>query len=212
MKKTALMLVALLGMFVAQAQIPAEVTDVMNRCKAAMTNPSGIEYEMNMKAGMGIISMNIYVVNATKGTKHRTTVSTKVLGIEVTTEDGFNGTESWHITHTDEADTITISRGPSNTKLKGELEWDYAKRYKKAKMKVSDGYYVITFSEPVDKSNEAKSVVIKVSTKNYTLHEIKSGARGAKVTMTITKIRIGLSDNYFKLDLDRYPNAVVIRN
>ena len=44
------------------------------------------------------------------------------------------------------------------------------------------------------------------------MREIRSSARGAKVTMTITKVRVGLKDSYFKLDLSKYPNAVVIRN
>ena len=47
---------------------------------------------------------------------------------------------------------------------------------------------------------------------DYIMREVRSGARGAKVTMTITKVRVGLKDSYFKLDLSKYPNAVVIRN
>lgn len=212
MKKVVLMLVALLGMFEVQAQIPAEVTDVINRCRTAMTNPSGIEYEMDMKAGMSIIALNTHIVNATKGEKPRYSLSIKVLGVDMTVEDGYDGTESWHFSRSGEVDTITITRGRSQKTKEGELAWDYDQVYKKAKMKVKDGYYVITFSEPVDRANEAKTVVIKVSTKNYILRELKTSAKGVTVTMTITKVRVGLSDNYFKLDLSRYPNAVVIRN
>ena len=29
--------------------------------------------------------------------------------------------------------------------------------------------------------------------------------------MTVTRIRIGLKDSHFKLDLSKYPDAVVIR-
>lgn len=212
MKKVVLVLVALLGMFGVQAQIPAEVTDVMNRCRTAMTNPSGIEYEMDMKAGMSIIALNTHIVNATKGEKSRYSLSIKVLGVDMTVEDGYDGTESWHFSRSGEVDTITITRGRSQKKKEGELACDYDQVYKKAKMKVKDGYYVITFSEPVDRANEAKTVVVKVSTKNYILRELKTSAKGVTVTMTITKVRVGLSDNYFKLDLSRYPNAVVIRN
>lgn len=78
-------------------------------------------------------------------------------------------------------------------------------------MKHKDGYYEITFSEPKDKKKEAKSMTVKIAEKNYVIREMHTSTRGARMTMNITKIRIGLKENYFKLDLTKYPNAVIIR-
>ena len=191
----------------AQAQIPSEVTDVMNRCRAAMTNVAGLEYEMDMKAGMGPVALKMHFVSAKKGDLSRTRVVTKVLGMEITTESGFDGTNTWEV----KDDTITITRGNTMKKGKEEMNLALDKQYRKAKMKQKDGFYEITFTEPKDSSVEAKSVTVKVSDKNYVLRELRSGARGAKLTMTVTKIHVGLHDNYFKLDLSKYPNAVVIK-
>lgn len=191
----------------AYAQIPSEVTDVMNRCRAAMTNVAGLEYEMDMKAGMGPVALKMHFVAAKKGDLSRTRVVTKVLGMEITTESGFDGTNTWEV----KDDTITITRGNTMKKGKEEMNLALDKQYRKAKMKQKDGFYEITFTEPKDSSVEAKSVTVKVSDKNYVLRELRSGARGAKLTMTVTKIHVGLHDNYFKLDLSKYPNTVVIK-
>lgn len=191
----------------AYAQIPAEVTDVMNRCRAAMSNPNGLEYEMDMKAGMGPVAMKMHFVVAKKGDLSRTRVVTKVLGMEITTESGFDGTNTWEV----KDDTITITRGNTMKKDKGEMNLALDKQYRKAKMKQKDGFYEITFTEPKDSSVEAKSVTVKVSDKNYVLRELRSGARGTKLTMTLTKIHVGLNDSHFKLNLAQHPNAVVIK-
>ena len=212
MKRLFLLLGLMLGIAGVQAQVPAEVTDVMNKCRAAMTNPNGLEYEMDTKAGLGPLAMKMHFVIADKGNLNRTTMTMKIMGIEVTTESGFDGINTWEIEHSEKRDTITITKGDTRKKSEGDLSLDLDKKYNKAKMKLKDGYYEIAFSEPKDKDNEAKSVTIKVQEKNHILREVRSGARGAKVTMTVTKVRVGLKDSYFKINLSEYPNAVVIRN
>jgi hypothetical protein len=211
MKRLFILLALILGIASAQAQIPAEVTDVMEKCRAAMTNPTGLEYEMDMKAGMGPVAMKMHFVVANKGNLNRTTVTTKVLGMEVITESGFDGTDTWEVNHASKGDTITITHGNLQKKSDDNLSLELDKKYNKAKMKHKDGYYEITFSEPKDKKNEAKSMTVKIAEKNYVIREMHTSARGARMTMNITKIRVGLKDNYFKLDLTKYPNAVIIR-
>lgn len=211
MKKLFLLLALAFGIAGAQAQIPAEVTDVMNRCRAAMTNANGLEYELDMKAGIGPVSMKMHFVIANKGNLSRTQMSMKVLGTEILTESGFDGTDTWEIDHSPKSDTITLTKGNKLQKSEGELSFDLDKQYNKAKMKHKDGYYKITFSEPKDKDSKVKSITVKISDKNYTMRELSSGTWGAKVNMTITKIRVGLKDSHFKLDLTKYPNAVIIR-
>lgn len=212
MKRIFLLLALSLGIAGIQAQVPAEVTDVMDKCRAAMTNAAGVEYEMDVKAGMGPLSVKIHFVVADKGDLNRSISTTKIMGVDVVTESGFDGTDTWKIDRSSKGDTITFTHGNNRKKSKGDLWLDLDKKYNKAKMKLKDGYYEISFSEPKDKDNEIKSATIKVQEKNYILREMRSGARGAKVTMTVTKMRVGLKDNYFKLDLSKYPNAVVIRN
>ena len=210
MKRFVFFVLSILGTAGVWAQIPAEVTEVMDRCRAAMTNASGLEYEMDIKAGLGPLSMKMHMVVANKGDLSRTTVSTKVLGMEVVVESGFDGTNTWEIDHSPKGDTITFTQG-NHKKSDKELVFDQDKQFNKAKMKLKDGYYVITFSDPKDKSSKVKSVTVSISAKSYTMREVRSGAGGAKVTMTVTKIRVGLNDSYFKLDLSKYPDAVIIR-
>ena len=208
MRKAILFVVAmLLGAAGVRAQIPAEVTAVMDKCRTAMENPNGLEYEMDIKAGVGPVAMKMHMVVASKGKMSRTSFSTRVLGNDIVVENGFDGTDTWE----NEGDTITITRGDHRKKDKNVLSTDFDKRYRKAKMKEKDGYYVITFTEPKDKDNEAKSVTTWLSMKSCMMQELKTTAKGASVTMKVTKIRVGLKDEYFKVDLGKYPNAVVIR-
>ena len=200
-----------LGVAGAQAQVPAEVTDVMDKCRAAMTNAAGLEYEMEVKSGIGPLSMKMHFVNAEKGDMSRSVMSFTVMGTDLGIESGFDGTDTWEIKRSSKVDTIIFTRGNNLKTDNGSLSLDLDKRYNKAKMKLKDGYYEIAFSEPKDKKNEAKNVTIKVQEKNHILREVRSGARGAKVTMTVTKIRVGLKDSYFKVDLSKYPDAVVVR-
>ncbi len=214
MKRLFLLLALALGIANAQAQIPTEVTEVMGKCRAAMANATGLEYEMDMKAGIGPVAMKMHFVVANKGNLNRTLMRMTVLGTEIVTENGFDGTDSWEIDHAakeTQSDTITFTHGNKKKKSKNELSYDLDKQYNKAKMKLKDGYYEITFSEPKDKTNEVKSATVKISEKNYVIREMRTGARGAKVTMKITKIRVGLKDSYFKLDTSKYPGAVIIR-
>lgn len=212
MKRLLLLLALTLSIVGAQAQIPADVTDVMNRCRAAMTNPSGLEYEMDIKTGMGPLTMKMHIVSAEKGNLHRTKLTMKIMGMDIVTESGFDGTNTWEVKHSDRSDTIIITSGDKNKNDDKELSLDLDKQYTKAKMKLKDGYYEITFTEPKDKSSKVKSMTVKISEKNYTMRELKTTASGVKATMTITKIRVGLRDSYFKLDMSKYPDAVVVKD
>lgn len=212
MKRLLLLLVLALGIVGAKAQIPAEVTDVMNRCRAAMTNPSGLEYEMDIKTGVGPLAMKMHIVSAEKGNMHRTKLTMRIMGMDIVTESGFDGTNTWEIKQSERRDTITFTSGDKSKKGDKELSFDLDKQYTKAKMKLKDGYYEITFTEPKDKSSKVKSVTVKISEKNYTMRELKTSASGVKATMTVTKIRVGLRDSYFKIDMSKYPDAVVIKD
>lgn len=199
----------------ALAQIPAQVNEVMAKCKDAMTNPNGVEYYMDVKASVGPVGMfTTHYITGSRGEKTKATMSMAVMGKEITFMSGFDGNESWELTSVNGHDTIRIEKGMATNKKNkddGTIDFDLAEGFKKASMKEKDGYYVIDYSDPVDKKSEIKKMTVKVSTKNYCMHEMKTSAKGVRITMTVTKIKIGLTDDYFKLDLSKYPKAVVIR-
>ena len=212
MKRVLLLsLFVLLATIGVQAQIPSEVKEVMTKCQKAMNNPNGLEYTMNMKLSMGPISLtNSKLTIASKGEMNRTLMTMSVAGIEATFESGYDGKESWEVKHSEKQDTIRITKGRKN-ESDDALDFDMAKGFKKAKMKLKDGYYEIEYYDPIDKKSEMKKIIFVVSAKNFYLHELRTSAKGAKVTMTITKIRVGLRDDYFKINPSKYPNAVVVR-
>jgi hypothetical protein len=212
MKKYFLMaVVAVMAAMNVEAQIPAEVKSVMEKCQAAMNNPKGVEYNMDVRLSMGPVGMTTNFVTANKGEMERTQMTMKVLGKSVCVLSGFDGKEGWSLQQMDGKDTIRIKTGDEKKSNDGEIDFDIGDGFKKAKMNVKDDCYVIDYSDPIDKKSEIKKASFKISTKNYTLREMKTSVKGARVTMTVKKIKIGLSDDYFKLDLSKYPNAVVVR-
>lgn len=201
-----------LAMFMAvlsvHGQVPSEVKEVMRKCEAAMSSPQGVEIDMNVKTSLAFVKlMNMRFVTGEKGSKSKALMTMSILGKEVTIESGFDGEQEWVATD----DTVTITKTTTKGKGDSELNFNLANEYKKAKMKLKNDCYEIDFSEPVDKKNEAKSVSVKVSKKDYRLREMKMSMKGAKATITINKVRFGLKDDYFKLDLSKYPKAKVIR-
>ena len=52
---------------------------------------------------------------------------------------------------------------------------------------------------------------MKIDKDKYYFREMKTKVKGVSMTMRMTKIKIGVSDDVFKLDLKKYPNAVVVR-
>lgn len=212
MKRILLLLALVLGIGASQAQVSADVSAVMDKCRQAMSSSSGMEYTMDVKVSIGPVNMmTMTFVIGEKGDMERAVMRTKVLGTEIANETGFDGKEQWEVSHSPKGDTITIGGTRKKGEKDGEVELDLDKMYRKAKMKDKGTYYEITFSDPVDKKNEAKKMTVKISSKSYRLMEMKTSAHGSKATMTFNKYRIGLKDDYFKLDTSKYPGAVIIR-
>lgn len=209
MKKILLMAVAAIMVAMSvQAQVPAEVKDVMSKCRKAMSNPAGMEYQMDIKSYMGPVKLTtMHLQIGSKGVKEKNIVTMSVLGQEITMESGFDGTQEWKA----DEDTVVITKTTKKSNAESDLRLGLDSQYKKARMKVKDDCYEIVFTEPIDPKDEAKKVTVKVDKKTYYIRELKTGARGATVDMVVSKIRIGLKDDYFKLNLSKYPTAVVVR-
>ena len=213
MKRLFLFLILTLALGIgAQAQIPADVTAVMDKCRQAMDNSAGMEYTSAVKVAVGPVTlMKMDFVIGNKGNLERATMKTKIMGQEIIYESGFDGKESWEVKHSSDGDTITIGNTKKKGSNDGEVDLDLDKMYRKAKMKNKGDYYEITFSDPVDKGNEAKKMTVKISSKTYRLQELKPSAHGGKMTMTFSKYRIGLKDDYFRAPRAKYPGAVVVK-
>ena len=214
MKKLLLMVaVALMTAMSVQAQIPAEVKDILKKC-AEKTKPSG-GYELDLKLHVGavIASMNGTMKMCKKGDKSFSVVQLKVLGREVYSEKGYDGTQTWRYSKAsddEERDTLTITKGAKRGKDKFSVDMGLDTKYKKAKLKTTDKHYEITFTGPL-KKDTPKKCIIRIDKNKYLLHEYETKVSIASMKMTVTRIKYGVSDNVFVLDSKRYPNAVVVR-
>ena len=217
MKK--ILLMAVVAMMTAAnmcAQIDPQVIEVLKKSQEKMNNPHGTEVEMTIDVTLMVKLTGMKIKASEKNNKLRLTMESKVMGQEMYVETGFDGQQEWQYMHhkddDDKArrDTLTIIK--TNRKPKGEhsVNFDIYKEYKAAKMKLDGQYYEITFTKPVKKDSPGK-VVMKIDKDKYYFREMKTKVKGTTMTMRMTKIKIGVSDDVFKLDLSKYPNAVVVR-
>ena len=216
MRKLLLLALALvLSASALHAQVPADVKAVMDKCSAAMSSPDGVEYDMDMKFSLGFVSLgHSRIIMASKGDMFLTSMSVSLADDALSVISGFDGSQSWEVKHTSKYDTIHIYNGKRDLSAddnKG-IDFDVANEYKKAKMKLVDGCYEIVFSKPIDKKADIKEVEFKIDAKSYQLRQMKTAAKGVKVTMSLNKTKKGLSDNYFKLNTSQYPNAIILRD
>lgn len=212
MKKLLTIALLLLGM-VAQAQIPAEVKDILKKCGEKTHYSGGTEMDIKLHVGAVIASMNGTMKMYKKGDKSYSIVTMKALGREIYGENGFDGTHDWKYskaTDDEERDTLTITKSAKKSKEKYSINLGLDKEYKKAKLKTTDKYYEITFTDPLKKKTPKKAI-LRIEKDKYLLHEYETKVSVASVKMTVTRIKYGVSDNVFVLDPKKYPNAVVVR-
>lgn len=130
----------------------------------------------------------------------------------------FVGTQVWKYKSriktkdVDRRDTLFISPAKKGNKISGgnEIDFNLHEEYRKATMKEKTDYYEITFTEPKDKEMPKKSIM-RIRKSNYHFYEMESKQSGVSVRMTASKIKFGVSDNIFKLDMKKFPGATVIR-
>ena len=196
-----------------QAQIPEEVKDIMKKSAEKFKNDNGLELDMKLHVGAVIMSMDGTMKVCKKGDKSFSVLSMKVKGHEMYREMGYDGTQTWSYEKAvdkDERDTLTITKGAQKKKEKFSVDMGLDKEYKKAKLKTTDKFYEITFTGPLTKDMPKKSI-IRIVKDTYMLHQYETKVSIASMKMTVTKIKLGLSDNIFTFDPKKYPNAVVVR-
>ena len=205
--------VAIMTAMSVQAQIPAEVKDILEKCAEKNHHSGGYELDMKLHVGAVIASMNGTMKMCMKGEKSFSVIQMKVMGHEIYHETGFDGTQTWRYSKAaddEERDTLTITKGALKKKDKFAIDMGLDMKYKKAKLKTTDKHYEITFTEPLNKEMPKKSI-IRIDKNKYLLHEYETKVSIASVKMTVTRIKYGVSDNMFVLDPKKYPNAVVVR-
>ncbi len=214
MKKILLMAaVAMMTAINIHAQIPVNIKQVLDKCDEKMSNPSGLVMDITLKMKMLIFSGNGTMKWYMKGDKSFMVMTMKALGQEMREESGFDGLQEWQYTTASskkEKDSLIITKTTVAKNNDYGINIDYEKSYKKAKMKEKGLYYEIDFSDRID-PELPKKMSVKIAKDSYFLREISTSVSAAKVTMTVTKITKGCSDNWFKLDMNRYKNAVVVR-
>ena len=205
-----LLLVLSIGM---QAQIPEEVKDIMKKCAEKMKSDNGLEIDLKLHVGAVIASMDGTMKMYRKGDKSFSIVNFKVKGHEMYSETGYDGTQTWRYERAvdeEERDTLTITKGAQKKKEKFSVDMGLDKEYKNAKLKTTDKFYEITFTGPLKKDTPKKSIV-RIVKDTYMLHQYETKVSIASMKMTVTKIKLGLSDNIFTFDPKKYPNAVIVR-
>jgi len=210
-------ILTLCGTMSALAQIDPQVTEIMRKCEKVMSNPAGLEMTMTVEARMVVKLTGMTATVAMKNEKSKATVVMKVLGREVRTEEGFDGTQEWSYRHIDikkkgkeVKDTLTIKKADKKSKSDYDIDLGMDKDYNAATVKVSGQYYELTFTNPINK-DDPKKVVVKIDKDKYYFREMKAKQSGVSMTMTVTKIKFGVRDDIFKFDPKNYPNAVVVR-
>ena len=197
------------------AQIDSQVIEVLKKSQEKMSSPLGTEIEMTVEVTLLVKLTGMKIKCAEKNNKIRMFLESKVLGQEMTVESGFDGQQEWEFMHSKDdgkarRDTLTIKKTTQKPKNENTIDFGIYKEYKTAKMKLSGQYYEITLTNPIKKDSPGK-VVMKIDKDKYYFREMKTKVKGVTMTMTLTKIKIGVSDDVFKLDLKKYPNAVIVR-
>lgn len=205
--------VAMMAVVSANAQFPANIKAVLDKCDEKMLPPSGLVMDISVKMKMLVFSGSGTMKWYMKGDKSFMTMNMKAMGHEMKEESGFDGKQEWEYhTATDkkERDSLIITKTSVAKNNDYGVNIDYEKSYKTAKMKEKGLYYIIDFSDRID-PELPKKMTIKIAKDSYYLREITTSVSVAKITMTVTKVTKGCSDNWFKLDMNRYKNAVVVR-
>ncbi len=212
MRQILITMLLLLGISV-QAQIPNEVKDILKKCGEKMHSESGMEMDLNLRVSAMMMSMNGTMKVYKKGDKSFSIMTMKAFGKEMYTELGFDGKTEWEYNKAsdkDDCDSLVITANAKPKKGKFSVDLSVDKEYKNAKLKTTGKFYEITFTDPL-KKDTPKKTVLRIVKDTYMLHQMETKVSIATAKMTVSKIKVGVSDNIFVFDSKKYPNAVVVR-
>lgn len=196
-----------------QAQVPQEVSKILAECSKKMDHPSGMEIDMKVSAGVSIAKMNMNIKMFTKGEKSLSQISMKLLGREIYSESGYDGVQQWEYKKAfkkDAVDTLTISKPAKKPKGDYEIDFDLDHEYSKATLKTKGDFYEITFTNPKDKELPKRAVML-INKKNGYFQEFSAKESGVTMKMTVQKIKIGVNDQVFKFNQNKYAKAKIVR-
>ena len=208
--------ILLCGTLSTQAQIDPQVTQILKKCQEKMNDPRGVETTMTLDVGLVVKIMSGTITTVEKGNKMKAMTTMKIMGKSMTMETGFDGTQQWEYEHSTNGkgkkDTLFVTKTTQRPTTEHALNFNLDKVYKTAKAKLNGQFYELTFTNPI-KKDWPKKQVMKIDKDKYYFNEVKSKEEksGATMTMKLTKIKIGVSDEAFKFNPKNYPNAIIIR-
>ena len=211
-----IVVIAMIAAVNSNAQIDPQVREVLKKSQEKMSSPYGTEIEMTIDVTLMVKLTGMKIRALEKNNKTRLFLESKVMGQELVVESGFDGKQEWQYVHRKDdggkakRDTLTIIKTTQKPKNEYTVDFGMDKNYKAAKMKVDGQYYEITLTKPIKKDSPSK-VVMKIDRNKYYFREMTTKVKGTTMTMKLSKIKIGVSDDLFKLDLKKYPNAIVVR-
>ena len=219
-KKFLFVIVAAMMCASLSAQIPAEVKAVLKQCEQKMDNPAGMEVDLKLRTSVLMFKINGTMKVYSKGDKEFTKLTMSAMDENMDEESGFDGVQEWKFKpgrkatkkHPAVADSLIITKAAKKSKGDFSIELDMEDDYKKATMKEKDGLYVITFTDPKKKDDDTpKKMVVKIAKNTMLFHSLETKISIMSVRLTATHYKVGVSDDVFKLDPKKYPNAVVVR-
>ena len=209
--------VAIMAAVSINAQIEPKVIEVLNKSQEKTNNPQGTEIDMTVEVTMVVKLTGMKIKTLEKNGKMRMFTESKMLGKELAVESGFDGQQEWSYSHwkDDEdakgrRDTLTIKKTTKKPKYENTVDFEMYKNYKNGTIKLNGQNYEITLTKPKKEKLPGK-VVMTIDKDKYLFREMKTKTKGVSVTMKMTKFKIGVSDDAFKLDQTKYPKAVVVR-
>ena len=211
MKQRILLIIMLLPLCTClRAEIAADIIEVLSKSDSVISRPEGVKMEMDVKASIAILSMNLQITSLEKGNKSRMIMQTTVLGKTFYSEEGCDGTQGWSYEKNDlskSKDTLTIYPAES---LDNDytVEMDAYKDYENAKMKLKDEVYEIVLSKP--KSEDVpKKTTMRIDAKTFYPKQMQIKDSGATITINIKEISFGVDDKELAFDIANYPDAVI---
>ncbi len=193
-----------------RAEIAPKIITIMQRSDALLDSETGVKMQMNVKVSMLVFSMNLSVTACSKGDKYYFLMYSSVLGNKIHSESGSDGSQTWTYRSIDGSDNKndTLFLGVDNDDYSVDI--GIYKDYNNAKMTLKKGVYEITLTEPKD-ADTPKKTIVKINADNYYPMELLTKDSGVTMKITIEQLSFDVPDDYFVLDLNKFPDAVVIR-
>ena len=208
MKKALFSILLFLCSIGVSAQIPARVTEIMNKVNDVMDIETGSILEMKMSISMLVSMGSVNIKSYQKDNKEYSVIEGSILGKQVKQISGDDGIKHWEFDSL--TDSLIITKSEDAEKSEYDLDLSLSKDYKKATLKDKSKYYEITFTDPYDEKETPSRTVIKIRKEDYMFEEMSAKMGPLKMTMTLVNFQKTVpNDKYFVFRQSDFPNAKI---